>query len=47
MFSTIVRYADRNDLNKSIHLENITGIVIIDEIELHLHTSLQKKSCLN
>ncbi len=43
MFSTIVRYADRNDLNKSIHLENITGIVIIDEIELHLHTSLQKE----
>ena len=43
MFSTIVRYADRNDLNKSIRLENITGIVVVDEIELHLHTSLQRE----
>ena len=43
MFSTIVRYADLNDVNKSIRLENITGIVVIDEIELHLHTYLQKE----
>lgn len=43
MFSTIVRYADSNDLNKSISLEEISGIVIIDEIELHLHTCLQKE----
>src|SRR5699024_6623657 len=43
MFSTIVRYADLNDVNKSIRFENITGIVVIDEIELHLHTYLQKE----
>ena len=43
MFATIVRYADNNDINQSIHLENITGIVIIDEIELHLHSRLQKE----
>ena len=43
MFSTIVRYGDTNDLNKSISLQDITGIVVIDEIELHLHTSLQKE----
>lgn len=43
MFSTIVRYADNNDLNKSIALSQISGIVVIDEIELHLHTSLQKE----
>ena len=43
MFSTIVRYADSTDLKKSISLNNITGIVVIDEIELHLHTSLQKE----
>lgn len=43
MFSTIVRYADANDINKSIHLSGITGIVVIDEIEMHLHTKLQKE----
>ena len=43
MFSTIVRYADTNDVNKSISLNDITGIVVIDEIELHLHTKLQKE----
>lgn len=43
MFATIIRYADNNDVRKSISLENISGIVIIDEIELHLHTSLQKE----
>ncbi len=43
MFATIIRYADNNDMNKSISLNNITGIVIIDEVELHLHTSLQRE----
>lgn len=43
LFSTIVRYADLNDINKSINLSEITGIVVIDEIELHLHTKLQKE----
>jgi len=43
MFSTIIRYADNNDITKSFNLNNITGIVIIDEIELHLHSILQKE----
>ena len=44
MFSTIVRYADDSgDLRKSTSFKDITGIVVIDEIELHLHTSLQKE----
>lgn len=43
MFATIVHYADNNDITKSIHLDEITGIVVIDEIELHLHSKLQKE----
>ena len=43
LFATIVRYADTNDINKSIRLEEITGIVLIDEIELHLHSIMQKE----
>lgn len=43
LFATIVRYADANDINKSIHLSDIKGIVVIDEIELHLHARLQKE----
>lgn len=43
LFTTIVRYADINNLNMSINLSNITGIVVIDEIELHLHSNLQKE----
>jgi len=42
MFSTIARYGDSVNVNNSIHLENISGIVVIDEIELHLHSNLQK-----
>jgi len=43
MFATIIRYADMNDLNKSIELDKIKGIVVIDEAELHLHTNLQRE----
>lgn len=43
MFATIVRYSDTNNINNSIHLSDITGIVVIDEIELHLHSMLQKE----
>lgn len=43
IFSTIVRYADMNSLYNSINLSDICGIVVIDEIELHLHTKLQKE----
>lgn len=42
IFSTIIRYADRLNINNSIHFDDISGIVIIDEIELHLHSSLQR-----
>lgn len=43
VFSTIVRYADKNDISKSIHMNQIKGIVVIDEIELHLHSVHQKE----
>lgn len=42
MFATIVRYADDNNINNSITLSNISGIVVIDEVELHLHSNLQR-----
>jgi hypothetical protein len=41
LFATIIRYADRADIQKSINLTEIKGIVLIDEIEAHLHTDLQ------
>lgn len=41
IFATIIRYADKLDIRKSIEIFEITGIVIIDEIELHLHSKLQ------
>ena len=43
MFTTIIRYADVDDINLSHRLEEIEGIVVIDEIELHLHTKLQRE----
>lgn len=43
MFATIVRYADSKDINRSIRLQEINGIVVIDEIELHLHSKLQRE----
>lgn len=42
LFATIIRYAERTgDLSKSIKLDQIEGIVLIDEIDAHLHTDLQ------
>ncbi len=41
LFVTVLRYADAININKSIHLENIEGVVIVDEIDAHLHTDLQ------
>ena len=41
LFSTIIRYGERSDLNMSIRLSDITGLVIIDEIDAHLHPTLQ------
>jgi hypothetical protein len=43
MFATIVRYADKKNVNSSMLITNISGIVVIDEIELHLHTNLQRE----
>lgn len=43
MFSTIARYGDVANVNNSVYLENIKGIVVIDEVELHLHSNLQKE----
>lgn len=41
LFSTIIRYGERRDLNMSIRLSDITGLVVIDEIDAHLHPTLQ------
>ena len=43
MFATIIRYCEKKDINNSIRLNQITGIVVIDEIEMHLHSDLQRK----
>lgn len=43
IFGTIIQYSDRVDIMKSVNLGNIQGIVIIDEIDLHLHIELQNK----
>lgn len=40
MFISILRYADNNDINNTQHLNDIKGIVIIDEIDAHLHSNL-------
>lgn len=42
LFATIIRYADYNDVNKSINLNDILGIVVVDEVDLHLHSNLQR-----
>lgn len=44
MFATIVRYSDDNNIYNSITLSQIEGIVIIDEVELHLHSNLQRNT---
>ena len=41
LFTTIIRYGERGDINMSIRLSDITGVVLIDEIDAHLHPSLQ------
>lgn len=42
MFLTVIRYADALDINNGRSLTNIAGIVVVDEIELHLHSNLQR-----
>lgn len=44
IFATIVRYSDDNNIYNSITLSQIEGIVIIDEVELHLHSNLQRNT---
>lgn len=41
VFVTIIRYADKGDINKSIKLHEIEGIAVIDEVDAHLDTELQ------
>jgi hypothetical protein len=41
LFCTIVRHADAGDLNKGHQLEEIRGIAVIDEAEVHLHETLR------
>lgn len=40
MFGELIRQADR--IKTNVDLNDITGIVLIDEIDMHLHISLQK-----
>lgn len=41
MFATIVKYSDSYEVQRSCYLSDIKGVVVIDEIELHLHPSMQ------
>jgi len=41
LFGEILRQADNN--NNNIKLEEITGIVLVDEVDKHLHIRLQKE----
>ncbi len=41
LFLTIIRYADKRNILNTTTLKQIEGIVIVDEIEAHLHADLQ------
>lgn len=41
LFATIVRYTDIGGWHNCLNLGDISGIIIIDEIDLHLHSVLQ------
>ena len=41
LFTTIIRYGEQIDINKSIRLRDIKGLVVIDEIDANLHPTLQ------
>src|SRR5690606_37389855 len=43
LFITIIRHADKHDLVNSIRLSEIKGIVVVDEIDAHLHTKHQSE----
>lgn len=41
LFATIIRYGEWRNLNKSLDLSRIAGLVVIDELDTHLHPTLQ------
>ncbi len=41
LFATVIRYADRGNINKSFQLREIEGIVLVDEIDAQAHSDLQ------
>ena len=41
LFTTIIRYGESADIHMSTRLSEITGLVVIDEIDTHLHATLQ------
>ncbi|MXV73342.1 AAA family ATPase [Candidatus Poribacteria bacterium] len=41
LFTTIIRYGESADIQMSTRLPEITGLVVIDEIDIHLHPTLQ------
>ena len=41
LFTTIIRYSESADIEMSTRLSEITGLVVIDEIDIHLHPTLQ------
>lgn len=41
LFTTIIRYGESADIHMSTRLSEITGLVVIDEIDIHLHATLQ------
>ena len=41
LFATIIRYGESDNLDRSNKLSEITGLVVIDEIDVHLHAKLQ------
>ena len=41
LFATIIRYGEWRNLNKSMNLSQIAGLVVIDELDTHLHPTLQ------
>ncbi len=41
LFTTIIRYSESADIQMSTRLSEITGLVVIDEIDIHLHPTLQ------
>ena len=41
LFTTIIRYGESADIHMSTRLSEIMGLVVIDEIDTHLHATLQ------